>query len=133
MIVVHGRPFVHTRSDSRVTLAVAQVLHYWDYMRYSVAHFVVFFWVIVKLSSNALTCEAATDNAKLSEIQSIKETQSSADIGIDTASSCEHCTCFVLELVAGSLHQLDQGSASGPLTTDSLQYVSSQPALHACI
>ena len=32
----------------------------------------------------------------------------SADIGINTASSCESSTCFVPhELVAGSLHQLD--------------------------
>ncbi len=53
----------------------------------------------------------------------------SADIGINTASSCEKPTCFVPELVAGSLHQFDPGSASDPFTADSLQYVSTQPAL----
>ena len=53
----------------------------------------------------------------------------SADIGIITASSCEKCTCFVPELVAGSLCQFDPGSASDPFTADTLQYVSTQPAL----
>ena len=53
-----------------------------------------------------------------------------ADIGINTASSYENSTCFVPELVAGSLHQLDQGSASDPLTARSMSALS-QPFLHA--
>ena len=49
--------------------------------------------------------------------------------GINTASSCDGPTCFVPELVAGSFKQFDLGSASDPFTADSLQYVSTQPAL----
>jgi len=52
----------------------------------------------------------------------------SADIGINTASSCGGPTCFVPELVAGSFYQFDLGSASDPFTADSWQYVSTQPA-----
>jgi len=39
----------------------------------------------------------------------------------------------VYNILAGSLHQLDQSSASDPLTADSLQYVSTQPAIPTCI
>jgi len=49
--------------------------------------------------------------------------------GINTASSCDGPTCFVPELVAGSFKQFDLGSASDPFTADSLQYVSTEPAL----
>ena len=58
-----------------------------------------------------------------------------ADIGINTASTCEKSICFVPELVAGSLCQFDPGSASDPFTArgSQLQYVSSltQRFLHA--
>ena len=40
----------------------------------------------------------------------------SADIGINTASSCGGPTCFVPELVAGSFYQFDLSSASDPFT-----------------
>ena len=64
----------------------------------------------------------------------------SAVIGINTASydaSCKEPTCFVPEHVASSVYRFDPGSASDPVTADSLQYVSTQPApvviQHECV
>ena len=57
----------------------------------------------------------------------------SADIGINTAPTCHGSICFVPELVAGSaaisLQTIDISSASDLFTADSLQCVSTQPAL----
>ena len=49
--------------------------------------------------------------------------------GTNTASSCNRLTCRVPELRTGSYHYCDLGSASDLFTADSLQYVSTQPAL----
>jgi len=84
--------------------------------------------------SNHCVCQAARPQEAplLSEHDGdqAKPTQLSGFSGINTASSCDGPACCLPALVAGSFQLFDLGSVSDPFTADSLQYVSTQPAIY---